>query len=285
MTLLGSTYGKGRVRVMRVSGEGQHRDVRELTLKAMLAGDIAPAYTQADNTTTVATDTIKNIVNVVAREQLEAGPEDFCRAVAERLLDTYGNMTTATVSAEETRWNRLSFDGKPHPHAFLLDGNGQATAEVAMRRDGQRVISGLSRFTFLKATASGWANYIKDRYTTLPETEDRLLGTSMDATWHWSRDPADFGEANARVLERLMHVFSTTYSSSAQDSLYRMATAVLDAVPEIERISLACPNKHYIPVNLAPFGMDNGNRVFTPTDEPHGQIECTVGRSGEQPAL
>jgi urate oxidase len=197
MKLLNSTYGKGRVRVMRLSGEGQNREVRELTVLAMLAGDIAQAYTQADNSTTVSTDTIKNVVNVVAREELEAGPEAFCRAVAKRLLNSYPGMTSAKVSAREVRWNRLMVDGTPHPHAFTLDGNGQGTAEVVMDRDGDRVTSGLSGFTFLKATASGWSNYIKDRYTTLPETEDRILATSMEASWRWSRDPADFAAANA----------------------------------------------------------------------------------------
>ena len=278
MTLLSSTYGKGRVRVMRVSGEGQHREVRELTVKAMLAGDIAQAYTEADNSTSVSTDTIKNIVNVVARENLEAESEAFCRAVAKRLLEAYPGMSGATVSSHETRWARLTVDGALHPHAFTLDGNGRRTAEVAMDRHGDRVTSGLSGFTFLKATASGWSNYIKDCYTTLPETEDRLLATSMEAAWRWSRDPASFEAANGRVLDALMRVFAMTYSYSAQDSLYRMAEAALDAVPELETVSIACPNKHYLPVNLSPFGLDNPNHVFTSTDEPHGQIECTVGR-------
>ena len=278
MKLLNSTYGKGRVRVMRLSGEGQNRDVRELTVQAMLMGDIAQAYTHADNSTSVSTDTIKNVVNVVAREELEAGPEAFCRAVAKRLLESYPGMTRATVSAREVRWNRLTVDGSPHPHAFTLDGNGQGTAEVAMDRNGDRVTSGLSGFTFLKATASGWSNYIKDQYTTLPETKDRILATSMEASWRWSRDPVDFEAANTLVLDAFMRVFTMTYSHSAQDSLFRMGSAALEAVPELEIVSVACPNRHYLPINLGPFDLDNPNRVFTATDEPHGQIECTVTR-------
>ena len=77
MNLVGKTYGKGRVRVMRLSGEGDHRDVRELDVRAMLTGDIGRAFTDADNSTTVSTDTIKNVVNIVAREELELGPEAF----------------------------------------------------------------------------------------------------------------------------------------------------------------------------------------------------------------
>lgn len=278
MKLLNSTYGKGSVRVMRLSGEGQNREVRELTVQAMLTGDIAQAYTQAEDSTSVSTDTIKNVGNVVARNELQAGPEAFCRAVGRHLLQSYPGMTGAEISAREVRWNRLAVDGIPHPHAFTLDGNGHGTAEVVSARDGERVTSGLSGFTFLKATASGWSNYIKDEYTMLPETEDRILATSMDASWRWSRDPANFAAANAIVLDTLMRVFTMTYSHSAQDSIYRMGSAALEVVPELETISIACPNKHYVPINLAPFGLDNPNWVFTATDEPYGQIECTVGR-------
>ncbi len=278
MTLLSSTYGKGRVRVMRLAGEGEHRDVRELEIRAMLTGDIDRAFTEADNSTTVSTDTIKNVVNVVAREALELGAELFCRAVGKKLLDSYPGMRSATVSARETRWSRMSFDDTPHPHAFTKDGNGFGTAECAMDRSGGRLLSGLSGFTFLKATASGWAGFVHDPYTTIPETRDRIASTAMEARWAWRRDPADFGDANARVLDAMLRVFATTYSNSVQDSLYRMGEAALAAVPEIDTISMACPNKHYLPINLAPFGLDNPNRVFVATDEPHGQIECTVGR-------
>ncbi len=45
----------------------------------MLTGDFDGAYTDADNTTSVATDTVKNIVNVVARENVTLGTEMFAR--------------------------------------------------------------------------------------------------------------------------------------------------------------------------------------------------------------
>ena len=57
-----------------------------------------------------------------------------------------------------------------------------------------------------------------------------------------------------------------------------MGEAALAAVPEISEISMACPNMHFILMNLSAFGLDNNNDVFLPTDEPHGQIECTVGQ-------
>lgn len=278
MALLRKTYGKGRVRVLRVHRDGERQEVRELSVKALVEGDFARAFTDADNSTSLCTDTVKNLVNIVAREELATGTEDFCIAVGRRLLERYDSVASATVTAHETRWHRLSFDGEPHPHAFTLDANGKPFAKATVTAAGSSVESGVSGYTFLKSTASGWSNFIKEPYTTLAETDDRIAATAMESSWLWSAIPADYAASNALVLDTMLRVFATTYSYSVQDSLYRMASAALAAVPEVAEISLACPNKHYILANLAPFDLDNRNQVFVATDEPHGQIECTVGR-------
>ncbi len=278
MALLHKTYGKDGVRVMRIDRRDDRHDVRELTVRAMLTGNFDGAFTEADNSTSVSTDTVKNVVNVVARENIALGNELFCEAVAQKLLQSYPGIDSATVTGHETKWSRLAVDGAPHPHSFLLDSNGKPFAKVVATRSGSTVESGISGFTFMKSTQSGWENYIKDKYTTLPETHDRMAATAMEASWRWSRAPASYEAANAAILEALLKVFATTYSRSVQDSLYRMGMAALEAVPELLDISMACPNKHYLPLNLTPFGLDNNNQVFVATDDPHGQIECTVGR-------
>jgi urate oxidase len=278
MALLQKTYGKDHVRVMRIDRKPDRHEVRELTVRAMLTGSFDAAFTHADNSTSVATDTVKNIINVVARENIDLGTELFCAAVADKLLGSYSDVDSATVTAHETKWSRLLVNGAPHPHSFLLDSNGKPFAKVVATRSGVTTESGLSAFTFMKSTQSGWEHYIHDSYTTIPETHDRMAATAMDASWRWNRRPADYEAANSRILSTLLDVFATTYSHSVQDSLYRMGTAALEAVPEVSDISMACPNKHYLLINFAPFGMDNNNQVFVATDEPHGQIECTVGR-------
>ena len=278
MTLIHCTYGKGRVRVLRIQRQADRQSVRELTVTVMLEGDFAGAFTQADNTTTIATDTIKNIIHIVAHENSAAETEPFCQAVATRFLERYGQVERVTVLARETRWNRMDIDGAPHPYGFLLDGNGTPTAKLVASRDNAALSSGIEGLTFMKSTGSGWSDYVRDEYTTLPETRDRVCATSMDASWDWSTQPADYPRANATLLAAMLKLFTTTYSEGVQDSLYRMGMAGLEAVPEVARIRMACPNKHYIPLNLSAFGIDNGNAVLLPTDEPHGQIECTVGR-------
>jgi urate oxidase len=263
---------------MRIHRDGDRHEVSQLNVKAMIEGDFARAYTDADNATSVSTDTIKNVVNIVALENTSLCTEEFCQVLAKKYLDSYPQVSSVAVTAHETKWSRLSFGGKPHPHSFVLDSNGKPFVEVTATRDGSMLTSGIDGFTFMKSTQSGWENYVKDAYTTIPPTNDRMCATSMVASWKWSAKPANYPATNAKILATLLEVFGTTYSSSVQDSLYRMGEAALAAVPEISEITMACPNMHFILMNLSAFGLDNHNDVFLPTDEPHGQIECTVGR-------
>ena len=278
MRLTRNTYGKARVRVMRVYREGAYNEVRELSVQAMLEGDFAASYTDGDNGTVVATDTIKNIVNIVARENLRAAAETFAEKLAACLLERYAQITRVSITCHETRWPRAAVDGTPHPHHFVLNANGLGVATLVATRDGAVITSGIEGFTFMKSTEAGWVGYVQDDYTTLPETTDRIVATAMTANWTWNAAPADYERTNALVLEAMLAEFATSYSRGVQDSLFRMAERALATVPELETVSLACPNKHYIPIDLSRFGLSSDNCVFTATDEPHGQIECTVAR-------
>jgi len=263
---------------MRIHRDGERHEVSQLSVKAMVEGDFARTYTHADNSNTISTDTINNVVHDLAREDTGPSNKEFCQALAKKFVDAYSQISSVSITARETKWVRLSFGGKPHPHSFVLDSNGKPFVEVSATRDQSSIASGIDGFAFMKSTQSGWEKYVKDRYTTIPETDDRLCATSMVASWKWSAKPASYPATNKKILDTLLEVFAMTYSASVQDSLYRMGEAALAAVPEISEISMACPNMHFILMNLSAFGLDNDNDVFLPTDEPHGQIECTVGR-------
>jgi urate oxidase len=278
MALVDCTYGKARVRVMRIHRDGARHEPRELTVQAMLRGDFSRAFTHADNANCISTDTVKNVVNVVARENLSLDNEPFCAALARKFFEEYPQVASVAINALETKWVRLAIDGVPHEHSFVLDNNGKNAVKVEATRQSMQIASGVTGFTFMKSTNSGWDRYVKDRYTTLPETRNRICATSMDASWRWKSVPASYPATNDRIIATMLKVFATTYSESVQDSLFRMGTAALEAVPELLDVAMACPNKHYLLINLEPFRLDNDNQVFLPTDEPHGQIECTVGR-------
>ncbi|MDQ0511376.1 factor-independent urate hydroxylase [Ancylobacter amanitiformis] len=278
MALIRNSYGKGRVRIMRVKRDSARHEVRELTVEVLLTGAFDASYTEGDNRSVIATDSIKNIVNFLARDHVGAENEVFAGILARHFLDRYAHVSGVSVTASETKWSRIVIEGAPHDHSFVLDGNGRPTVKLTATREGTTLSSGVSGFTFLKTTQSAWEDYWFDEATTLKPTPDRLFATAMDASWLWSTVPGSYESANQAVLDSALKVFATTFSPGVQNTLYLMGEAVLAAVPDIREISIACPNKHYLPIDLSPFGRAFDGQVFTPTDEPHGQIACTIGR-------
>jgi urate oxidase len=278
MALVQNAYGKARVRVLRLHRDGQYHEPRETTAKVLLEGDFGKSYTGPDNSQVIATDSIKNIVNVVARENLSLSTEEYGVAIAKKFLDNYPQVERVNVELVETQWQRLSFDGKPHGFSFIRVANGNPIAKIVASRNSTQIESGIDGFTFMKTTESGWSDYVMDEHTSLAETRDRIAATSMLATWRWTRNPKSFTEANNAILQAMIKEFATTYSEGVQDSMYRMGLRGLEAAPEISEINMAMPNLHYIPMNLSHFKLDNPGVMFLPTNEPHGQIQCTVGR-------
>jgi urate oxidase len=278
--LTGHRYGKARVRVLKVLREGETHTVKDLAVGAMLHGDFASSYTDpaGDNTKVVATDTIKNTINVLALQQLGEETARFAIFLARHFLSEYPQVEQAEIEIAERPWNRLNANRKPHPHSFQAAGESREITRVACTRASQTLQCGVRDLVILKSTGSGFENYPRDRFTTLPETADRILATSFRALWTYEREPAHFGCTNAAILGTMLAVFAETYSPSAQATLFQMGEAALAGCPEISQLDLAMPNKHCLLINMAPFGLENRNEVFVPTDEPHGQIECTVTR-------
>ena len=130
----------------------------------------------------------------------------------------------------------------------------------------------------MKTTGSGFENFLRDEFTTLPETNDRIFATKLKAAWQYRRKPKSYSLTRIKILNAMLAVFAKKYSASVQATLFQMGDAALKTAPEISEISIAMPNKHCLLVNLSPFGLENPNELFVPTDEPHGQIEATISR-------
>jgi urate oxidase len=279
MKLTHHHYGKAKVRVMKVTRAGAQHSLKELEVSVMLRGDFDASYTRAENRLVVPTDTMKNTVYVLAREKLGAETEDFGLVLGEHFLKTYPQVEQAEIGLSERGWERMALGEKPHPHAFVQKSAARTFAQVACSRGGNNVESGIEDLLILKTTGSGFEGYVQDRFTTLPATKDRIMATKLRATWTYDRRPAEYSTTNSAILEAMLAAFALNYSPSVQVTLFQMGEAALAAAPDISKVSLAMPNKHCLPVNLTPFGVDNPNEIFVPTDEPHGQIEGTVTRS------
>jgi urate oxidase len=276
--LISHRYGKARVRVLKVLRDGPVHSLKDLEVAARLQGDFESSYTSGDNTRVVPTDTIKNTINILARQHLAKEIEGFALILAEHFLTRYEQVRVAEIEISERPWERLAVDGQPHAHSFQAGSEARMFCRLTCDRTTKTLRSGIRDLVILKSTGSGFENYPKDEFTTLPETADRILATSFSATWTFQNQPSSYRGANDAILSAMLKVFANNYSPSAQTTLFQMGEDALAACAEISELDLAMPNKHCLLINLAPFGLENNNEVFVPTDEPHGDIRATVTR-------
>ncbi|HEY3663923.1 MAG TPA: urate oxidase [Chthoniobacterales bacterium] len=276
--LIEQRYGKAKVRVLKILREGPVHTIREIDVSALLAGDFETSYTAGDNSKVVPTDTIKNTVNVFAKQHLAEDLEAFAVILGDHFVSRYEQVSQATIEVAERAWNRLEIGGQSHPHTFEAGSEAQRFARAICQAGSSEVSAGIRDLVILKSTGSGFEGYPKCEYTTLPETADRILATSFRATWHFADVPASYRKTDDAILAAMLKVFAENFSPSAQTTLFQMGEAAFQACAEISRIDLAMPNKHCLLLNLVPFGLENKNEVFVPTEEPFGLIEASLER-------
>ncbi len=269
MTLAWNRYGKARVRLVKVSKAHPAHELIDLTIDVQLEGAFGPVY-DGDNALCIATDTMKNTVYAFARRFPIDHPEPFLLRLANHFIDK-PVVSSVRVSATEQPWARLA------DHAFAQPGREQWTALVTRSKDAASVGSGLTDLVVLKTTDSSFAGFPRDDYTTLPETADRILATSVTARWTYRSGFTDFGVRSA-LRTALVERFASHDSRSVQHTLKAMAESALRVCPDVVEITLSMPNRHHLLVDLKPFGLDNPNEVFVATDQPYGVIEATFRR-------
>jgi urate oxidase len=281
VVLGGNQYGKAETHVVRIIKSGPEKavhDIKDMNVSVALAGDFAATHLIGDNSNVVPTDTQKNTVFAFAKEVPTGEIEELALRLARHFVHEHASVHRARVSITEQPWARISAEGRPHPHAFERAGSEVRLTTVTGTRDSEWVVSGLGGLTLLKSTGSEFWGYPKDRYTTLPETRDRVLATAVEAHWRYAGIGIDWGASRAEARRLLIETFATTHSLSLQQTMYAMGSAVLDARPEVAEIRLSLPNKHHFVVDLKPFGLENDNEVFYASDRPYGLIEGTVIR-------
>ena len=268
------TYGKMRVRLTYVQRLDTCHELKELTVDVFLEGAFQEAFTKADNSIVLPTDTMKNTVYALARKTPIVSIEEFAANLSRHFLEGVGHLSKVRLDIKEVPWSRIG----ESPAAFVQAGLERRTVSCVATRSGETFRSGIQDLQILKTTDSAFTGFIKDQYTTLNETTDRLLGTVMQSDWLYAGSDVDFNKTHAGIRSLLLTTFAAHKSLSVQQTLYDMAEAVLKQFSDIAEIHLVMPNKHCLLVDLSKFGMDNPNQIFYPIDEPSGYIEARIAR-------
>jgi urate oxidase len=277
--LLENRYGKSRVRLVKVERNGLRHEIKELSLDIRLAGDFAAAYIEGDNRRVLPTDAMKNTVYAFARREPLGEIEEFGQRLSAHFLGQIAHVASAQIALSEGSWRRIRVGGQEHDHAFIRAGQERRTAVVHEDRSGVTARAGITDLVVLKTARSAFEGFLHDEYTTLKDSGDRLLGTAVKAEWTYALGAHNYGALWRSVRNLILEVFAGHDSRSVQHTLYAIGHAVLAHIPEVTRIELSMPNRHCLLVDLVPFGLDNPNQVFVPTEEPHGVIEAVLTRA------
>ena len=272
-------YGKSTVRLVRVNRQAPIHEFEEWSVEVLLRGDFLSCFAEGDNSKILPTDTMKNTVYSLARKSSATCIEEFSKELIEHFLTHNSQVSAAEVGIQEKSWQHLNVVGKPHPTTFSQAGSEVQTTRVIRKRAEEfQIESGLSDLVLMKTAGSAFEGFVHDPLTTLPETSDRLFGTSLRASWMYLSPKLPFPSLRNSIRQSLLTTFASHQSKSVQHTLYAMAECALAAAPQTSEITLTMPNKHCLLVDLSRFGQDNPNHIFMPIDEPHGTIEARVCR-------
>lgn len=266
-------YGKAENRVVRVYRETDVHVLRDLNVSTSLRGSFEDAHVIGDQRDVLPTDTQKNTAFAFAKKHGVSTIEEYALTLGRHFLTTAPAAIGARISVEEYPWERIG------DHSFVRAGGGVRTTVVEVTESEESVVSGIKDLVLMNTTGSEFKGFLKDPYTTLAETDDRILATSLVATWRYTSTSADFDTAYADIRRLLLKTFAETHSLALQQTLYAMGEAVLSAVDDVAEVSFSAPNKHHFLVDLTPFGVENPGEVFIAADRPYGLIEATVVRA------
>ncbi|KAJ7250988.1 hypothetical protein C8J57DRAFT_1437580 [Mycena rebaudengoi] len=280
------------------------------------------SYTEADNSVVVVTDSSAIPPTVLAKISPHVLiPKRFALHLGTHLVSKYAHIHKAFVTVEPLRWSRISILGeqgpKDHPHAFIRDGDDKRPVSVEVGTSKGKdnitasVTAGISDLLVLKTTESPFSNFVRDKYTTLKEVDDRILSTSVDLSYKFApiKIKSPTGGVHYPMSVQLVHfithsqteivpgivcdttvpskarkvtleTFATNNSVSVQATLCLMAQRLIAENAHVQSASYALPKKHYTAVDISYLGVENIVPAFLSPYTPcaDGLITATATR-------
>nr|WP_276562954.1 urate oxidase [Paenibacillus anseongense] len=291
-------YGKGDVWVYRSYAKpltnltlipesgfvGRDNVLFGMNIKVAVSGEkFFTSFTEGDNTLVVATDSMKNFILRKAGEYEGATAEGFLAFASRKLLETYPQMTGVKMTADQ-----VAFDALPVPGAqgfengnlvYRYSQNEHPTAKVELTRTEEGISiqeheGGIADLKLIKVKGSSFAGFVRDEYTTLPESYDRPLFIFLDIAWSYEEVEdaldSDLGRyVAAEQIRDIAHtVFHEQHSPSIQNLIYRIGQRALLRFPQLKEIRFESNNRTW--ETILEQATAGEGKVFTEPRPPYG---------------
>ncbi|SDX78782.1 factor-independent urate hydroxylase [Paenibacillus sp. CF384] len=217
------------------------------------------SFSEGDNTHVVATDSMKNFILRHAAAYDGCTTEGFLAFVSEAFLAQYPHVTDIEIAADRIPFQTISIGGEAGFNeselVFRRSHNEHSHASLQMKRaadTGAVVVghcSGIVDVQLIKVSGSSFYGFIRDEYTTLPESYDRPLFIFLNLHWRYSK-VADALDGNGggyvaaeQVRDLAQHVFHSVQSPSIQYLVCQIGLRLLTRFPQLEEVSFESNNR------------------------------------------
>lgn len=261
-------YGKTAVTLYRTDSQNR-LFAAEVALDAF-GESLRPAWTEGDNTPIVATDSMKNFIHAAALEYDGDSVDEFLAAVGRRFLAAYPH-----IERIQLRGRGLPFAREGALLYSRRDGDHGVT-ELTMHAGGAILDHrcGWEALRLIKVTGSSFAGFVRDSYTTLPESHDRPLHVRLNVYWRHRR--FDDRASAPHVRDVVTQTFDAFVSRSIQHLVYEMGQRILARFPPIVEVSFEAENRTWDTARVSPD--DPRRAVYTDPRPPYGVVGLTLTR-------
>jgi urate oxidase len=266
-------YGKAEISLYRTKLAGQPLFGAEVQVD-VFGDNFLPSYTEGDNSMVVPTDTMKNFTYAAALDFDGRTHEQFAEFLARRFLETYEQMQRVRIRCRElpfVAWtDRLLSPSHNDYGEVVLSADRSGVLDLECRRLEMQLV---------KLTGSAFASFARDRYTTLPERQDRPLFVYLDATWRYSDPRLALGDQHVpseEVARSLRETFDDFVSLSIQHLVHEMGVRLLARFPQLSQVGFAAQNRLWD--TSAQSETDAQARVYSKPKPAHGLISLTLAR-------
>jgi urate oxidase len=254
---------------------------------------LAPAYTEGNNSLVIATDTMKNFVHQIASEFEGATLEEYLLLLGKRFFQTWAHVHSLRLSGRELpyppAWIPAEGGFGPSDKLFVHGRGDYGSASLDVVRDGDdaRIVAhrcGRQELHLIKVTGSSFADFVRDRYTTLAAVKDRPLYVYLDVFWRYADAQAAVSSdhrhyvAAEQVRDFIVTVFHDFVSMSIQHLMHEMGQRLLARFPQLSEVSFDGQNRLWDTVVVS--DKDEKIKSYCDPRPPYGSLHLTLRREG-----
>ncbi|NBD23421.1 factor-independent urate hydroxylase [Paenibacillus glycinis] len=250
---------------------------------AVSGESLMTSFSEGDNAQVVATDSMKNFILRHAATYEGSTTEGFLAYIGEAFFAKYAHISAIEVRGDRIPFQSLSVRGDEGPResglVYRRSHNDHAHAAMELRRaaEGAGVVeqwSGLSDLQLIKVSGSSFHGFVRDEYTTLPESFDRPLFIFLNIQWRYE-DPEDAWDGSRgryapaeQVRDLAQQAFHAYESPSIQYLITRIGLHMLDRFPQLAEVRFESNNRTW--ETIVDRDPVTGASVFTEPRPPFG---------------